>query len=100
VWNGIGNKQAVYTYWPGFNDLLWPPHPPEKAARTDLSEAITSQNWISADPLRRGAFSSMHRVWPTSSLAEKERRLIAERTKTALAAKKSAGARLGNPQSW
>jgi hypothetical protein len=22
VWNGIGNKQAVYTYWPGFNDLL------------------------------------------------------------------------------
>jgi DNA invertase Pin-like site-specific DNA recombinase len=32
-----------------------------------------------------------------AALAEKERRLIAERTKAALAAKKAAGARLGNP---
>jgi len=31
-----------------------------------------------------------------AALAEKERRLIAERTKAALAAKKAAGARLGN----
>ena len=33
-----------------------------------------------------------------AALAEKERRLIAERTKAALAAKKAAGARLGNPR--
>ena len=32
-----------------------------------------------------------------AALAEKERRLIAERIKAALAAKKAAGARLGNP---
>jgi hypothetical protein len=32
-----------------------------------------------------------------AALAEKERRLIAERTKAALAAKKAAGAHLGNP---
>jgi DNA invertase Pin-like site-specific DNA recombinase len=32
-----------------------------------------------------------------AALAEKERRLISERTKGALAAKKAAGARLGNP---
>jgi DNA invertase Pin-like site-specific DNA recombinase len=32
-----------------------------------------------------------------AALAAKERRLIAERTKAALAAKKAAGARLGNP---
>ena len=32
-----------------------------------------------------------------AALAEKERRLIAERTKAALAAKKAAGAALGNP---
>ena len=32
-----------------------------------------------------------------AALAEKERRLIAERTKAALAAKKAAGASLGNP---
>lgn len=32
-----------------------------------------------------------------AALAEKERRLIAERTKAALAAKKATGARLGNP---
>ena len=34
-----------------------------------------------------------------AALAEKERRLISERTQTALAAKRAAGARLGNPQS-
>ena len=33
-----------------------------------------------------------------AALAEKERRLIAERTKAALAAKKAAGALLGNPR--
>src|SRR3978361_1634562 len=33
-----------------------------------------------------------------AALAEKERRLIAERTKAALAAKKAGGARLGNPR--
>jgi DNA invertase Pin-like site-specific DNA recombinase len=33
-----------------------------------------------------------------AALAEKERRLIAERTKAALAAKKAAGASLGNPR--
>lgn len=33
-----------------------------------------------------------------AALAEKERRLIAERTKAALAAKKAAGAILGNPR--
>jgi DNA invertase Pin-like site-specific DNA recombinase len=33
-----------------------------------------------------------------AALAEKERRLIAERTKAALAAKKAAGAKLGNPR--
>src|SRR4030095_4506286 len=33
-----------------------------------------------------------------AALAEKERRLIAERTKAALAAKKAAGAALGNPR--
>ena len=33
-----------------------------------------------------------------SALAEKERRLIAERTQAALAAKKAAGATLGNPR--
>ena len=33
-----------------------------------------------------------------AALAEKERRLIAERTKAALAAKKAQGARLGNPR--
>src|SRR5258708_4413737 len=33
-----------------------------------------------------------------AALAEKERRLIAERTKAALTAKKAAGARLGNPR--
>src|SRR5215203_4805408 len=32
-----------------------------------------------------------------AALAEKERRMIAERTKVALAAKKAAGAKLGNP---
>jgi DNA invertase Pin-like site-specific DNA recombinase len=32
-----------------------------------------------------------------AALAEKERRLISERTKAALAAKKASGARLGNP---
>jgi DNA invertase Pin-like site-specific DNA recombinase len=32
-----------------------------------------------------------------AALAEKERRLISDRTKAALAAKKAAGARLGNP---
>lgn len=32
-----------------------------------------------------------------AALAEKERRLISERTKAALAAKRAAGARLGNP---
>ena len=32
-----------------------------------------------------------------AALAEKERRLISERTKAALAAKKAQGARLGNP---
>jgi hypothetical protein len=32
-----------------------------------------------------------------AALAEKERRLIAERTKAALAAKKASGAKLGNP---
>src|SRR3569623_739859 len=32
-----------------------------------------------------------------AALAEKERRLISERTKAALAAKKAGGARLGNP---
>src|SRR4030095_13436444 len=32
-----------------------------------------------------------------AALAEKERRLISERTKAALAAKKAAGASLGNP---
>src|SRR3981189_3260882 len=32
-----------------------------------------------------------------AALAEKERRLISERTKAALRAKKAAGARLGNP---
>lgn len=35
-----------------------------------------------------------------AALAEKERRLISERTKVALAAKKAAGARLGNPRNW
>ena len=34
----------------------------------------------------------------TPARAEKERRLIAERTKAALAAKKAAGAKLGNPR--
>ena len=34
-----------------------------------------------------------------AALAEKERRLIAERTKAALAARKAQGARLGNPSS-
>jgi DNA invertase Pin-like site-specific DNA recombinase len=34
---------------------------------------------------------------PDAALAEKERRLIAERTKAALAAKSAAGASLGNP---
>src|SRR5215207_1706989 len=33
-----------------------------------------------------------------AALAEKERRLISERTRAALAAKKAAGATLGNPQ--
>jgi DNA invertase Pin-like site-specific DNA recombinase len=33
-----------------------------------------------------------------AALAEKERRLIAERTKAALAAKKAGGAKLGNPR--
>jgi DNA invertase Pin-like site-specific DNA recombinase len=33
-----------------------------------------------------------------AALAEKERRLIAERTRTALAAKKAGGAALGNPR--
>jgi len=33
-----------------------------------------------------------------AALAEKERRLIAKRTKAALAARKAAGARLGNPR--
>jgi DNA invertase Pin-like site-specific DNA recombinase len=33
-----------------------------------------------------------------AALAEKERRMISERTKAALAAKKAAGARLGNPR--
>ena len=33
-----------------------------------------------------------------AALAEKERRLISERTKAALAARKSQGARLGNPR--
>jgi DNA invertase Pin-like site-specific DNA recombinase len=33
-----------------------------------------------------------------AALAEKERRLISDRTKAALAAKKAAGAKLGNPQ--
>ena len=33
-----------------------------------------------------------------AALAEKERRLIAERTRAALAAKKAAGANLGNPR--
>jgi DNA invertase Pin-like site-specific DNA recombinase len=33
-----------------------------------------------------------------AALAEKERRLIAERTRAALAAKKAAGAALGNPR--
>ena len=33
-----------------------------------------------------------------AALAEKERRLISERTKAALAAKKATGARLGNPR--
>jgi DNA invertase Pin-like site-specific DNA recombinase len=33
-----------------------------------------------------------------AALAEKERRLISERTKAALAAKKSSGAKLGNPR--
>jgi DNA invertase Pin-like site-specific DNA recombinase len=32
-----------------------------------------------------------------AALAEKERRLISERTKAALAAKKASGAKLGNP---
>ena len=32
-----------------------------------------------------------------AALAEKERRLISERTKTALSAKKASGTRLGNP---
>ena len=32
-----------------------------------------------------------------AALAEKERRLISERTRAALAAKKTAGAKLGNP---
>jgi DNA invertase Pin-like site-specific DNA recombinase len=32
-----------------------------------------------------------------AALAEKERRLISERTKSALAAKKASGAKLGNP---
>jgi hypothetical protein len=34
---------------------------------------------------------------PYAALAEKERRLISERTKAALAAKKASGAKLGNP---
>jgi DNA invertase Pin-like site-specific DNA recombinase len=34
-----------------------------------------------------------------AALAEKERRLISERTKAALAAKKASGAKLGNPSS-
>lgn len=33
-----------------------------------------------------------------AALAEKERRLISDRTKAALAAKKASGARLGNPR--
>src|SRR4051794_40374796 len=33
-----------------------------------------------------------------AALAEKERRLISERTKAALAAKRASGARLGNPR--
>lgn len=45
--------------------------------------------------LGRDADPSMLHLY--AALAEKERRLIAERTRAALAAKRAAGARLGNP---
>ena len=46
--------------------------------------------------LGRDADSFMLHLY--AALAEKERRLISERTKAALAAKKAAGAKLGNPR--
>lgn len=41
--------------------------------------------------------SEIHMLHLYAALAEKERRLISERTKAALTAKKAGGARLGNP---
>jgi DNA invertase Pin-like site-specific DNA recombinase len=49
---------------------------------------IVAELGVDADPFM---------LHPYAALAEKERRLIAERTKSALAARKAQGVRLGNP---
>ncbi len=58
-------------------------------------------SWRSAYPFivaELGADADPFMLHLYAALAEKERRLIAERTRAALAAKKAAGAALGNPK--